>query len=46
MALLGAALDPAPFSEIRVEKGVQSLNNFPERPVQVVQRFDSSDSGD
>ena len=75
VALLGAALDPTAFSEVRVDKGMKSLDHllakpvpyeeapelfclglFPafdlERliplaePVRVVQRFDSSDSGD
>ena len=75
VALLGAALDPTAFSEVRVDNGIKSLGHllakpvpyeeapelfclglFPEfdlerliplaEPVRVVQRFDSSDSGD
>lgn len=75
VALLGAALNPTAFSEIRVDKGMKSLGHllakpvryeeapelfclglYPEfdldrlvlmaGPVQVEQRFDSSNSGD
>lgn len=75
MGLLGTAVDPAAFSEDRVEKGIKSLSHLlvnpvryreaPElfclvlnrefdlerliplaEPVQVEQRFESSDSGE
>ena len=33
VALLGAALDPAAFSEVRVDKGMKSLNHLLAKPV-------------
>ncbi len=33
MGLLSAVLDPAAFSEVRVDKGIQSLNHLLAKPV-------------